>query len=384
MGEIPAPPGAPTVLLYSHYDVVPAGDESLWTTPPFEPTERDGAIFGRGTADSKANIVAHVGALRAWDGRPPVGIKLVIEGEEEIGGGALAAYPQSNPEAVPRRRDVDRGHGQRAAGRADAHRRAARHARSSRSRPTTLGGRASTAASTAARLPTRCSCCPACARDAPRRERRRRRRGPSPRGVDAATPYSDEEFRELAEVLDGLPLIGTGGLGSRIWSGPAITVIGIDVAVGRQRAQRRRRRMPARSSTSASTPSRTRPRRRPRSIRHLRALRPFGIPLEVHAEATGNGFATSTGGPAYAAARAAMVGRLGRRAADQPRAVARSRSSARLQAAVPGRRDPARSARPTATQHPRAGRARAARRVREVDPRRGGLLPPLRRGVAAP
>jgi cysteinylglycine-S-conjugate dipeptidase len=85
------------VLLYSSYDVVPAGDEAEWDSPPFEPTERDGALFGRGTADMKSNLIAHVGALRAWDGRAPVGVKICIEGYEEIGSGALTATPRPTP-----------------------------------------------------------------------------------------------------------------------------------------------------------------------------------------------------------------------------------------------------------------------------------------------
>ena len=97
LGEIPAPEGAPTVLLYGHYDIVPAGDEEKWESPPFELTERDGALFGRGSTDTKSNIVAHVGALRAWEGGPPVGIKIVIEGQEEVGS-ALNDYPATHPD----------------------------------------------------------------------------------------------------------------------------------------------------------------------------------------------------------------------------------------------------------------------------------------------
>src|SRR5262249_35513312 len=97
MGEMPAPEGAPTVLLYSHYDVVPVGDEAKWESPPFEATERDGAIYGRGAADTKSNILMHVGALRAWDRQPPVGIKVVIEGMEEVGS-AFSTFPPSRPE----------------------------------------------------------------------------------------------------------------------------------------------------------------------------------------------------------------------------------------------------------------------------------------------
>lgn len=96
-GHYPAPEGMPTVLLYAHYDVQPTGDPDSWTSPAFTPTEREGRLYARGSADDKGGIAVHLGALRAFDGKPPVGVKLFIEGEEEIGSpsleGLLEKYP---------------------------------------------------------------------------------------------------------------------------------------------------------------------------------------------------------------------------------------------------------------------------------------------------
>ena len=299
--EIPAPEGAPTVLLYSHYDVVPVGDLSHWHSPPFEPTERDGAMFGRGAADTKSNIMAHVGALRAWGGRPPVGVKVVIEGMEEVGGGAVTAYPPQNPAMFGADVMIIGDIGNVRPGvptltvalRGMANVIVEVRTLASAKHSGMYGGAAPDALLTLIQaLATLHDEHGDVAVEGLRREEW------------TGASNTEEEFRALAEVVDGQPLIGTGNLGSRVWSGPGITVIGIDVpsvddAVNAvspyARAKLNVRVHPEQDAADAQAAV----------MRHLEKQQPFGVKLQVHPGATGNGFAARTSSAAYDAARAA-------------------------------------------------------------------------------
>src|SRR5438309_5807838 len=96
-------PGKPTILFYGHYDVQPAEPLELWTSPAFEPTVREGNLFGRGTADDKGQVHIHLKALESLqkvNGKFPINVKVLIEGEEEVGSVSLWDYVQKNKDKL--------------------------------------------------------------------------------------------------------------------------------------------------------------------------------------------------------------------------------------------------------------------------------------------
>ena len=100
IAHFPAPEGQPTVCLYAHHDVQPVLPEHDWTSPAFTAEVRDGRLYGRGSADDKGGVAVHLAALRAFDGKPPVGVTVFIEGEEEVGSPSLGKIIERHHDAL--------------------------------------------------------------------------------------------------------------------------------------------------------------------------------------------------------------------------------------------------------------------------------------------
>ncbi|HEX5920098.1 MAG TPA: dipeptidase [Nocardioides sp.] len=301
--------GAPTVLLYAHYDVQPPLDDDAWRTPPFELTEVDGRWYGRGTADCKGNIVMHLAALRALGDGLPVNLKLVVEGSEEQGTGGLEAFVVDNADLL--RADTilvcDTGNaavGQPAATvslRGMVNVVVTVEANASEIHSGMFGGAAPDAlAALVAMLATL----------------RDDQGDTTVTGLDSTgrwhgASYDPDQFRKDAGVLDGVSLLGSGSVSDMLWARPAVTILGIDcppvvgsaAAVVPRAAARLNLRIPPGITPEVAQPA---------LVDHLRNAAPWGVHVTVEVEATGSPFEADTGGPAYRAMAHAMQEAYGR------------------------------------------------------------------------
>jgi cysteinylglycine-S-conjugate dipeptidase len=222
-----APPGAPTVLLYAHHDVQPAGDPAAWTTDPFEPQVRGGRLYGRGAADDKAGLAVHLGALRAHGDSLPVGVTVLVEGEEEIGSPALTPFL----DAFAGRLGAD------VVVFADA----TNWTVDVPALTTTLRGGVNVIVETRTLRqgvhsglfggPAPDALTALCRILATLHDEHGDVAVPGlVRGTSAADSpdLTEAQFRGEAGVLDGVQLIGTGPLTDRLWAAPAVAVIGLD------------------------------------------------------------------------------------------------------------------------------------------------------------
>jgi acetylornithine deacetylase/succinyl-diaminopimelate desuccinylase-like protein len=308
-GERPGPTGAPTVLLYAHYDVQPPLDESAWRSPPFELTERDGRWYGRGAADCKGNIMMHLTALRALGDDMPVSLKLIVEGSEEQGTGGLEEFVPPNADLLRADAILVCDTGNAAVGvptvttslRGLANVVVEVSALSSSMHSGMFGGAAPDALGALIHML-------ATLRD--------ERGNTTIRGLDATqawsgVDYPSEQFRSDATVLDGVSLLGDGSVADMVWARPAVTVLGIDCppVVGSAAAIQ----PTARARLNLRIPPGTDPRRAQDAlVAHLEAVAPWGVRVTVDREALGAPFQASTTGPAYAALGEAMRVAYGR------------------------------------------------------------------------
>ncbi|WP_051224203.1 dipeptidase [Pseudoclavibacter soli] len=312
VGWAPGPEGAPTVLLYSHYDVQPPLDESAWRTPPFElTTGDDGRLYGRGAADCKGNVVAHLAVLRALRqvfGELPVGVRIIVEGSEEQGGAGLADHLARHPEDFAADTIIILDSGNVGVGQPTltvSLRGVADVQITLDTFPTPLhsgqfGGAAPDALQALIRV----------------LDTLRDEHGDlSVAGIEAhqrwqGADYDEAQFRIDAELDEGAQVLGTGSVADQLWARPTVTVIGIDApavvgssaAVQGHAAARLNLRVPPGMAAEQAQQA---------LVEHLRAAVPWGAKAQITVGGTGEGFAADVTTPVYALLGAAMTTAFG-------------------------------------------------------------------------
>lgn len=302
IGVRPAPPGAPTVLLYAHHDVQPIGEAARWHSDPFTVVERDGRLYGRGVADDKAGVMAHIAALRAFGDDLPVGVVVFAEGEEEYGSHTLADLLREHRDTLAADVIVIADSGNWDVGvpalttslRGIVNLFVELRTLESAVHSGMFGGAVPDAVTSMCRLL-------ATLHD----ESGDVAVAGLTRRHAAALEYPPQRLRAEAGMTEGTELIGTGPLVERLWTRPALSVLGIDTPrtaeapnalVASARAKLSLRIAPGEDPKAAYEAV----------VAHLREHAPWGASVEVSLEADGAPCEIETTGPAYEAARAAF------------------------------------------------------------------------------
>ncbi|GHF69999.1 dipeptidase [Streptomyces mashuensis] len=305
-GYLPGPEGAPTVLLYAHYDVQPPLDEDAWVSPPFELTERDGRWYGRGAADCKGGVIMHLTALRALKqhGGVPVNVKVIVEGSEEQGTGGLQRYAEAHPELLTADAIVigDAGNFRLGLPTVTA---TLRGMSLLRVEVETLGGNLHSGMFGGA-APDALAALIRMLDSLRAEDGSTTIEGLDADGVWEGLQYPEEDFREDAKVLDGVSLTGSGTVADRLWARPSVSVIGIDcpsVAAATPSVQARAgalislRVPPGMDAVKANE----------LLTAHLEKAAPWGARVVTRQVGMGQPFQADTASPAYASMAEAMA-----------------------------------------------------------------------------
>ena len=301
-GTLEGPPGSPVVMLYAHYDVQPAPPEQGWTSDPWTPTKKDdGRVYGRGAADDKGGLAIHLGTLRYFEGSPPCTIKLIVEGMEETSSN-LEPFVEAHPDLFGCDLFVVCDMGNLEAGEPTL--------------TTTLRGDVACVVTVKTlEHPLHSGVFGGPVPDAMMALARMLATLHDDQGnvaVDGVTSFDwdgmdfgEEDLRAGADMLDGAEVVGSGSVGSRLWSHPSISAIGIDTTSidGSSNVL-----LPA---AKAKLSMRIVPGSDPKKeldalVRHLETHAPWGATVEVERTKEAPPFRCETGGPGYAAARIAM------------------------------------------------------------------------------
>lgn len=310
-GEILGPEGSPVVMLYAHYDVQPAPPEQGWTTDPWTPTTKDGRVYGRGAADDKGGLVTHLGTMQIFEGRPPCTIRLIVEGMEETNSN-LEPFVEAHPELF----DVDLFIVCDMGNLRVDEPVLTTHLRGDVACIVTVrtlehplhsglfGGAAPDAMMALARLLSTLV-----------DDEGNVAVADVTTGTWEGAEFSAEDLRSSADLPEGVSIVGSGPIASRLWAKPSINAIGVDmtsidgssnVLIPEARAKISMRIVPGSEPKTELDAL----------VRHLEAHVPWGAKIEVERTKEAPGFRCETDGPGYAAARKALEEAYGKPVAD--------------------------------------------------------------------